>query len=171
MLRAASKVLVIDASVANAAGWSDHPDSSASRYFLRAVLDTCHQMVLTPALAEEWRRHQSKYAREWRKSMYARRKIRQLEAAENGNLRARILDPGAGLQALAIRRKDVRLIEAAILTGHIVVSLDEEAREAFQFRELNIITWVNPVRERERMNSWLEDGAPPVEEWKLGPEG
>jgi len=168
VLRGDSKLLVIDASVANAAGWSDHPDSSASRYFLRAVLDTCHQMVLTPALAEEWRRHQSKYAREWRKSTYARRKIRQLEAAENGNLRARILDPGAGLQALAIRRKDVRLIEAAILTGHIVVSLDEEAREAFEVRELNSVMWVNPVQEHEGVSTWLEDGAPPIEAWKLG---
>jgi hypothetical protein len=100
-------VLVIDASVAKAAGWSKQPDSSSSRYFLRAVLDICHQMVLTPALAEEWRRHQSKYTREWRKSMYARRKIRQLEAEENGNLRARILDPDAGPQLLAIRLKDI----------------------------------------------------------------
>jgi hypothetical protein len=82
VLRADSKLLVIDASVAHAAGWSDHPDSSAGRHFLRAVLDVCHQMVLTPEVAEEWRRHQSKYTRTWRTEMYARKKVRSLGTVE-----------------------------------------------------------------------------------------
>ncbi len=102
--------------------------------------------------------------------MHARKKITQLEAEQNAGLRTRLLDPGAGENPLAIRLKDVPLLEAALRADHIVVSLDEEARNAFQFRELNIITWLNPVRERERVNAWLEDGAPAVEEWKLGRE-
>lgn len=164
-------MLVIDASVAQAAGWSDHPESSASRHFLRAVLDICHRMVLTPPLIEEWRRHQSSYTRDWRKSMYARKKIQLLEAEENPGLRKRVLDPGAGAQLLEMRLKDLPLIEAALRADRVVVSLDEEARESFRFRELNVVTWVNPLRERDRIGSWLEDGAPPVEEWKLGQEG
>jgi hypothetical protein len=168
VLPGASKLLVIDASVANAAGWSEHPDSSGSRHFLRAVLDICHQMVLTPSLAEEWRRHQSKYTREWRKSMYASRKIRSFGEEENVGLRSRVLDPNAGEHMLAVRLKDLPLIEAALRVDRIVVSLDEAARAAFHFQELNAVTWVNPVRERERMSSWLEEGAAAVEEWKLG---
>jgi hypothetical protein len=166
----ASKVLVIDASVAHAAGVSEAPDSRASRQFLRAVLDICHQMVLTPQLTDEWRRHQSKYTREWRRSMYARKKIQQLEVAENRDLRERVLDPTGG-HLLEIRLKDMPLVEAALRTDHIVVSLDEEAWAAFQLRELNVVSWVNLVRERERVRDWLEQGAPPVEGWKLGRDG
>jgi hypothetical protein len=71
---------------------------------------------------------------------------------------------------LAVRRKDVPLIEAALRADHIVISLDETAREAFSLRELRVITWANPIRDRERMMSWLEAGAPAIEEWKLGRE-
>jgi hypothetical protein len=37
--------------------------------------------------------------------------------------------------------------------------------------ELNVITWVNPVAERVRIQGWLEEGAPPVDDWKLGHPG
>jgi hypothetical protein len=164
-------VLVIDASVAQAAGWSDHPESSASRHFLRGVLDICHRMVLTPPLIEEWRRHQSSYTREWRKIHVRPEEDPVARSGREPCLRKRVLDPGAGALLLEIRLKDLPLIEAALCADHIVVSLDEEARQSFRLRELNIITWVNPLRERDHMGSWLEDGAPPVEEWKLGWQG
>ena len=125
-------------------------------------------MVLTPPLVEEWRRHQSKFTREWRKSMHAKRKIRWLDAQENAGLRERTLGPGVDEPLRQIRIKDLPLIEAALRTDNIVVSLDEGAREAFQLRELSVIIWVNPVRESLRMEPWLEQGAPMVDEWKLG---
>jgi hypothetical protein len=125
-------------------------------------------MVLTPPLVEEWRRHQSKFTREWRKAMHARRKIRTLAAQENPGLRERILGVEATEFVRLARIKDMPLIEAALRTDCIIVSLDERARGWFQFQELNGITWVNPVRERVRVDSWLEQGAPEVEEWKLG---
>jgi hypothetical protein len=125
-------------------------------------------MVLTPPLIEEWRRHQSKFTREWRKSMHARRQIRILDAHENSGLRERSLGPGVDERLRHIRLKDLPLIEAALRTDNIVVSLDERARDAFQLRELGVVVWVNPVTESLRMESWLEEGAPAVEEWKLG---
>jgi len=45
---------------------------------------------------------------------------------------------------------------------------DEAARVLFGIREVHAIVWVNPVSEHERMRKCLEDGAPPVDEWKLG---
>jgi hypothetical protein len=125
-------------------------------------------MVLTPPLIDEWRRHQSKFTREWRKSMHARRKIRTLDAQENAGLRERILGPGVDEALRQIRLKDLPLIEAALRTDKIVASLDEEARQSFQLQELNVIIWVNPARAAHRMRPWLEEGAPPVDEWKLG---
>jgi hypothetical protein len=122
--RTAPKDLVIDASVAHAAGWGEHPDSSGSRHFLRAVLEISHRMVLTPSLVDEWRRHQSKYTREWRKSMHARRQIRMLDGQENLGLRERALSPDVEEPLRQIRLKDLPLIEAALRTDNIVVSLD-----------------------------------------------
>jgi len=125
-------------------------------------------MVLTPPLVIEWRRHQSKYTREWRKSMHARRQVRMLDAQDNAGLRGRALSPDVAEPLRQIRLKDLPLIEAALRADNIVVSLDEEARLAFRLPEPNAITWANPVRERERMRTWLEGGAEPVEEWRLG---
>jgi hypothetical protein len=125
-------------------------------------------MVLTPSLVDEWRRHQSKYTREWRKSMHARRQIRMLDDRANAGLRERSLRRDVEEPLRQIRLKDLPLIEAALRTDNIVVSLDERARTAFQLQELNAITWANPVRERERIRTWLESGAEPVDEWRLG---
>lgn len=91
-----------------------------------------------------------------------------LDDRENAGLRERALSPGVEEPLRQIRLKDLPIIEAALRTDNIVVSLDEEARVAFQLPELNAITWANPVRERERIRIWLEAGAEPVEAWKLG---
>lgn len=64
--------------------------------------------------------------------------------------------------------KDVPLISAARQADGIVVSRDENARALFDVRELSDITWVNPVSEPDRVKEWLEQGAPEVEEWRLG---
>jgi hypothetical protein len=149
----ASKELVIDASVAHAAGWSEHTDSSASRQFLRAVLEFSHRMVLTPPLMNEWRRHQSKFTREWRKSMHARRQVRMIDGQENEALRERTLGRDIDESLRQIRLKDLPLIEATLRSEDIVASLDEHARAVFQLQELNGITCANPVRERERMRT------------------
>lgn len=100
--------------------------------------------------------------------MHARRKIRTLEAQENMGLRERSLGPGIEEPLRQIRVKDLPLIEAALRADNIVASLDEEARQSFQIEELNVIIWVNPVKESRRMRLWLEQGAEPVAEWKLG---
>jgi len=63
-------VLVIDASIAHAAGvTSKHPTDQKCCEFLQAVLDVCHRMVLTAPIREEWNKHQSGFARMWRVSM------------------------------------------------------------------------------------------------------
>ena len=60
-----SKRLVIDASVARAAGGEDatFPISVYCRDFLQAVLDISHRVVMTPDIRDEWNKHQSKSAR------------------------------------------------------------------------------------------------------------
>ena len=100
--------------------------------------------------------------------MYARKKVIQLQVAIDDDFRERLSGPGRSPEQRAAVLKDLHLIEAALLSDRIVVSLDESARMLFQVQELNSIIWVNPVSERPRMQSWLEQGAPAVDEWKLG---
>ena len=92
MAKCASRVLVIDASIARAAGdLSKHPTSRNCCEFLQAVLDLCHRMVLTPPIREEWNKHRSRFASKWRVSMMARKKIEFCEVAAHHSLEKRIM--------------------------------------------------------------------------------
>jgi hypothetical protein len=162
-----SKLLVVDATIVQAAGESNHPISSANRDFLNWVLDICHRVAMTTEIGDEWARHQSKLTRRWRVAMYARKKIVTLQVQANTELRLR-LTLGRGAEEREAILKDTHLIEAALSADRIVASLDERARALFHNAELNVVTWVNPISERARIRGWLEEGAPPVDEWKLG---
>ena len=86
-----SRVLVIDASIARAAGdTSNHPTSRNCCDFLQAVLKVCHRMAMTDPLREEWNKHQSRFARTWRVSMMARRKVVFLTIPAHHSLKERI---------------------------------------------------------------------------------
>ncbi|HXA68113.1 MAG TPA: hypothetical protein VNV82_23325 [Bryobacteraceae bacterium] len=100
--------------------------------------------------------------------MYARKKVVELKVTVDEDFRQRLSGPGRNPEQRAAMPKDLHLIEAALQADRIVVSLDENAHMLFQVQELNSIIWVNPVSEQPRMQSWLEQGAPPVDEWKLG---
>lgn len=68
--------------------------------------------------------------------------------------------------------KDIRLIDAALATDKIVISLDERVRKLFakaaeQVNELKDIIWVNPAKPEEQAIIWLENGAEPEIERQL----
>ena len=87
MAKVRSRMLVIDASIAMAAGErSMHPTSRNCREFLQAVLAVCHRMVLTKPIQEEWNEHQSAFARRWRTAMMARKKIDWVEISARNSL-------------------------------------------------------------------------------------
>jgi len=100
--------------------------------------------------------------------MYAKKKIVLLQETEDPGLEDRILSTSRNDGQRQAMLKDVPLIQAALKADYIVVSRDENARALFQIRELSTITWVNPVSEPERILAWLGEGAPAVDEWKLG---
>jgi hypothetical protein len=60
--------------------------------------------------------------------------------------------------------KDIALVEAALETDKIIISLDENARHAFselaqQIPELRTIVWINPANPSEQAIAWLQQGA------------
>ena len=59
---------------------------------------------------------------------------------------------------------DMLLVEAALATDRLVVSLDEEVRGLFvqnlnRLRALARVAWVNPDRDEDAALSWLRRGA------------
>ncbi len=167
-------MLVIDASIAMAAGEvSMHPTSRNCREFLLTVLKVCHRMVMTDPIREEWKRHQSRFARQWQTSMMARRKVVFVEIAAHLSLERRITRVESDEAIAAVMEKDRRLIEAALVTEERVVSLDDHMRKHLQdhlsnLPEVQSICWVNPNTGDEQAVTWLESGAPVERSRMLG---
>jgi hypothetical protein len=119
---------------------------------------------MTPPLASEWDAHQSLFAARWRAEMRSRGKIVSLTIVLNESLRSQVPATGAV-------QKDLHLIEAALVTDRIVISLDDNARASFRVDAAKEVIWVNPVAEGGHVIYWLNKGASNVEEWKLGYRG
>jgi hypothetical protein len=169
-----SCVLVIDASIAMAAGdISMHPTSRNCREFLHAVLNLCHRIAMTTSIREEWSKHQTRFARRWQKSMMARKKVEFVEVAAHLSLEKRIQRAETDESLAAVMEKDRRLIEAALVTENRVASLDDRVREHFRDHHLKLpevraICWVNPDRPEEQAITWLASGAPAERSRMLG---
>ncbi len=168
-----SKCLVIDASIARAAGRTDHPISKACRVFLESVLTVCHHAVLTRPISEEWNKHQSRFTLSWRSSMFARKKVARPVVAPNNVLRTGIQNSGLTEKECAAALKDAHLIEAAVDSDFRVVSLDETVRAIFRkaaprLGPLRQVLWANPAKEKDHIIDWLEGGAKDEEIRQLG---
>ena len=165
-----SKRLVIDADIAGACGSKALPDPRAKhcRDFLNAVLSLSHHAVMTEKISDEWKRHASPFARRWRVSMDARRKIdRIIDPPENENLCTKIADTARSERQRENIEKDFHFLQAALATEQTITSLDETIRRLFKrasqsVGEIQNIIWVNPNRTAEEQPiAWLQNGAPP----------
>ncbi len=170
-----SNRLVIDASVARSAGGEEaaFPTSKRCRDFLKATLAVCHSAVLTSEVNEEWKRHRSAFARGCLVSMMARKKVHRIGSAVNDSLRSKIERVTASAKDREAMLKDFHLIEAAMATDRIVISLDKTVRRLFAVAardvgELKSIAWVNPDQTEERPILWLGNGAKPDKKRLLG---
>jgi hypothetical protein len=174
MANKVSKRLVIDASVARAAGGEDatYPTSVYCRDFLKAVLDISHRVVMTPDIKDEWNKHQSKFSLIWRRRMVAKNKLCICDIAVDDDLWCQV-EAAESDKERDIMVKDLRLVEAAIATDRTVISLDNKVRKCFakaavQVDELRDIIWVNPAQIEEKPLDWLHNGAEPEIERSLG---
>ena len=144
-----NRLLVIDASVVQSAGETQHPESSACRETLLAVLRICHRVVLTEAIRDEWKRHMSRFSRKWQLSMTARKKILHDEDPAEVNVdTAGLLD--ADRDTI---EKDLCLVNAALAADRIIVTRDDTLKQALAktregARLLRTIKWLNPVTDR-----------------------
>ena len=167
MKKVSSRRFVIDASVARASTSTDAKTGAGSqcRHALLGILEICHHVVVTAAIRDEWRRHSSNFARRWLKQMYSRRKVDTVDAPEDVELRRQIGRARASTSMRAAMLKDCHLLEAAMRTDGLIMSLDDEARGLFaDFAEHHDrsgrIVWVNPARPADETQAWLQAGAP-----------
>jgi len=171
-----SKLLVIDASVARSCGAPNatFPTSKNCRDFLNEVLTVCHRMVLTNDIKEEWDEHQSIYAKKWRSVMVAKKQVvYRLDIVADQTLRDKLDKVAESDRPREAMWKDCHLLEAAIATDKIVISLDEKARNPFDkaaksIKELQEIMWVNPDKSEENTLVWLSNGAAIEKKRQLG---
>lgn len=123
-------------------------------------------MILTPEIREEWNRHQSQFARTWRVSMMARKKVVLTTTPRDAALRAQVIRHAADEPSRAAMLKDCCLVEGALAADGAVISLDERVRTLFgtispQVRQIAPIIWVNPTLAGEEVEAWLAAGAKP----------
>ena len=163
-----SKLLVIDADVARASGseTATHPRAEHCRDFLNAVLSLSHRIVMTEKINNEWKNHQSRFARRWRVSMDARKKIDRINPPEDAELQAKVTTTTNDADEIEAMEKDFHLLQAVLATDKTIISLDETVRGLFkrasqQVGEIRGIIWVNPDRTEEQPILWLQNGAPP----------
>ena len=164
-----SKRLVIDTDVAQASGDENATDPRAihCRDFLKEVRFQDHRVVMTREISDEWKRHQSRFALEWRVSMDARRKVDRINPPEGKELQDKVTNIANDEDEIEAMEKDFHLLQAALATDHTVISLDETVRGLFkrasqQVSEIRNIIWVNPDKTAEEHPiAWLQNGAPP----------
>lgn len=174
-VKALSTVLVIDCSIAHAAGpeGAEHPTAKHCRDFLRAVLRICHRIGMSPAIAEEWKRHRSGFARQWLVSMHARKKVVAIDADDDARLRGALETAATSDKSREAMVKDAHLLEAATQSDQRIAALDDKvlglfAKVAREHKAIQQICWVNPDRDFDDIIKWLEAGAPMEESRQLG---
>jgi hypothetical protein len=171
-----SRRLIIDASVAHAAGAADatHQGAKNCRDFLQAVLSICHGAVFLRPLDREWKTHASGFARTWQVAMERRQKLHWIEPPTDEELRGTIAEFAASGEDRAAMEKDAFLLEAALVTAdRMVASLDETARALFRalagkLPRIGKVVWINPGSEDDSAVAWLKSGAKPAPARRLG---
>lgn len=160
------KRLVVDACIARAAGGSGahHEGSISARNFL--VEFKKHDFIagMNRDLFAEWKRHESSFARKWRRSMIGARRFPILDHSKsNQTIWTRINTRREHRELKQLMLKDRPLMEAALNTDKRIVSFDERSRKAFArtssiINDFKKIIWVNPSK-NENSIDWLRNGA------------
>jgi len=164
------KRLVVDASVARAAGSGSIP--GRRRAVFNSIEKQRHSVVFSREGLAEWKRHAQEFARGWLTRMISSKRWIHLEDTRDDQLRTKLSEAASKMHrdpAACDRRrremdKDAHLLEASLLTDQIVISLDEEARGLFRMasvevREIVRVMWANPEREEDDVVPWLDGGA------------
>ncbi|WP_457243611.1 hypothetical protein [Pseudomonas lurida] len=161
---------VVDADVARCAGLSEVPSSKGARNVMQAMIKSDTVAIFCPTLADEWKKHRSKFSANWLSSMTAKKKILRVKPTETaaGEIQAAAISE----DDKRIAEKDVHIVDAAVDQNAVIASNDNAARAVFQ-RILNgsatmeALVWVSPTASSEEIVSLIERAGFVPENWKL----
>lgn len=163
--------VVVDASVARAAGGTDASQASscACRDVLLALREADLRLAMSPPLDDEWRRHASRFTRKWLVGMYARRRVLRLTPDPFAPLHAACAALPEGRSRRAIE-KDLHLIDAAFAADRRVLSNDNEVRAdlrelASRLTALRRLLWADPTE--GGCIAWVGAGMPDAQRYHL----
>ena len=160
------KALVIDVNVASSANdQSEHPQAYYCADFLTITLVKEFNIVCTPEIEDEWNNNfESRFLSRWRSGMKSAGLIMKKDSPKNEILRKK-LHNSTKKNSQVVMSKDYHLVEAALITGYIIISLENNSRKHFSIAaqkvgEIKELMWVNPEKVDEKAIEWLENGAP-----------
>lgn len=172
--------IVIDASLARAAGQSSDRVALACVDALDAVLKYGHSLAMSEKSRDEWLKSRSRhgesysqyasmYAFQWWASMVSMRRVVWIELDQASEIRQRILESVTEQDKTQVE-KDLYLIESAYVSSSRVLSLDDRIRRHFSslgyaVPEVCTILWLNPTS--TPVSSWLERDAPDEAQYRL----
>lgn len=165
-----SRNLVVDANIAKAAGQAVHPISSSCRSVLEEIRRVCHHVVMDNRLSKEWKKHQSMYAKMWLASMISKRKVNRIPSGDLPSLAMEIEESDIATHHIRAAKKDIHIVELALKTDRLILSMDERAKLAFSevartSRKIRKLNWVNPID--DNVISWIREGARSSSEYEL----
>ncbi|UKS30056.1 hypothetical protein LOZ80_14405 [Paenibacillus sp. HWE-109] len=163
-MRLKPRSFVVDACIARSSGHNEKPVSTNCRVLLEVLLDSHNIVCFNKELSMEWNTHQSSFARKWRTSMVARRKIKFIDNCENIQLRELLINYVTSEKNRLAAMKDIHLVEIALISDKVVLSNDDTVRTIFWDSMKNVsmlkeIIWFNPVDQFSFVIEWIKDGA------------
>lgn len=165
--------LVVDADIVAAATAHVNPRSVQCTTLLATILATRHVVTLPPFLREEWERRFPRASHIWLTAMYARRLVHEPELNPNRGVAGALARLPFHPDIVAIVVKDAHLLEAALATDRIVLSMDETAYYHFcdaaaTLSQIRPVMWANPERAADDCITWLTTGAKPETKRRIG---
>jgi hypothetical protein len=159
-----SRRIVVDASVARAAGETEHPHSERCREFLLDMLLICHRVVMSDDITREWEKHASGYSVKWLRAMRKRGKVVRVTPEATGLMDRIAAAADWSEKDMAAMEKDLLLLLGALATDRLVASGDGKVRDRFakaavSVAEIAPVTWVNPSLAEDHCGTWLHAGA------------
>jgi len=154
--------ILIDASVATAAGETSAPLSVTCRKFLTEFKKSSNVVVLYSELQSEWADHPSSFAMDWLAAMVAKKHFHFIQLEEHAALQQACTQANLSQQEHRAWRKDFHLICASLQTDRSISSRDRKAESVFckiaaTFGPLAKIEWFDPERDEAHLDAWLKN--------------
>lgn len=147
-----NKMYVVDASIARAASGKDstHPVPEVCRRVMEDILANGHSIVMDRTMFEEWKRHESGYAKKWKTGMFARKRLETISTEGTVAFIEEYEKCDMSDRCKSAIKKDLHILKCALLRGAVIVTNDRRLKECVEtildcIPRLRDLTWLIPI--------------------------